>query len=207
MGYLRTPASRACRKPVAFVSCALQALRGVTLFVALTLVAFTAPASVVYSAVSMPGRQLAKLQAHDELVEDYLLSDEAEANSLYMDKMWHGLHWLVARRERETAAPASRVIMGGKAFGKPFGLDQPKYFTSAEVQQIAKLLASTSIATLKKNFDPQAMDTARIYPTDWVEWERSGDDPFGALTLAFKELQAFYARAAKAKHAVVIFWN
>lgn len=177
------------------------------LFVLLTwlLAAMPAQASVVYYLVAAPEPQIRALQDTPDRLGSFLYS--GGPHRLYLDKAWHGLHWLLAGAAGTTAAPASRVILGGTEIGKDIGYGKARYFSPAEVKAIAQLLARLKEKDLRTNYSPAAMDKANIYPDDWVEWEKDGEDAFAMLLHAFQDLQAFYGQAAKARHAVVYAWG
>lgn len=173
--------------------------------IAILLVAATAHASVVYYLAAGPEAEFRSLAEQPDQLGQLLYSQNP--NGLYLDKAWHGVHWLLAKSAGPTPAPESKVIFGGKEIGKNLGYGKPRIFTPSEVKQIASLLDSLSLDELKKNYQPQAMDKADIYPNDWVEWEKSGEPALDYLLSAFQELKAFYRRAARAGHSVIYAWG
>lgn len=171
----------------------------------LLLCSWSAHASVTYYLVAVPEPELRVLE-HDKARLMRVVYSDGE-NSLYLDKLWHGLHWILARDAGTTKSPRSQILLGGREFGPDLGYGKARYFTATEVKTIAALLASIKVEHLRKNYLPKVMDAAQVYPDDWVEWERSGDDGFGMLTQAFAALKDFYGRAAKSGRAVVFAWG
>jgi len=173
--------------------------------IAIFFFAATANASVVYYLAAGPEAKFRSLAKQPNQLGQLLFSQNP--NGLYLDKAWHGLHWLLAKNAGSTSAAPSKIIFGGEEIGKNLGYGRPRIFTPSEVKQIALLLDSLSPDDLKKNYDPQAMDKANIYPNDWVEWEKDGEPALDDLLSAFQELKAFYRRAANASYSVIYAWG
>ena len=177
------------------------------LFILLTwcLLCMPARASVIYYLAAAPEQEIIEIQNDPALLAKFLYS--GGPGKLDLDKMWHGLQWILSGSIGITAAPASRIILGGKEVGANLDYGKPRYFSPAEVKQIATLLSSISVADLRKNYSAKAMDAAKVYPDDWREWEREGEDVFGGLLVNFNQLLRFYQTAASAGHAVMYAWG
>lgn len=164
-----------------------------------------AHASVVYYLAAAPEEKVLAMQNDPKQMAEFLYS--SGENKLYLDKMWHGLHWLLTPSKSKTTAPTSKIIMGGKEIGQDIGYGKARYFSSAQVKEIAAQLANVKVTELRRRYQPKAMDKAEIYPNDWVEWERSGDVGIGELLGVFNDLLVFYKNAAKSNYAVVYAWG
>lgn len=162
-------------------------------------------ASVVYYLAAAPDSEIQTMAKDRERLGQFLFRQNP--NGLYLDKAWHGVHWLLARNAGSNDKPASKIVMGGTEIGQNLGYGKARYFSPVEVKRIAKLLAAIAPADLKKNYDPAQMDLANVYPNDWTEWEKDGERPFEMLLAAFNDVKAFYLRAARDGHAVVYSWG
>jgi len=126
---------------------------------------------------------------------------EVGDTAVELDKAWHGIHYLLAGSADPTGSVASNAIMGGDAIGPDDGYGPARVLMPAMVRKIAKLLAATTPEILARRFDPKAMTRARIYPD--VIWEREGAQALDYLLDYYKQLVAFYARAASRGQAVI----
>ncbi|MFC4309464.1 YfbM family protein [Steroidobacter flavus] len=172
------------------------------LYVFILMFAWPVHASVVYYLVAMPEPQVPEL-VKSEVALTQALFEGQNPDRLYLDKAWHGIHWLLAKSAGSTDEPLSKLIMGGKPVGVKLPYGQPRVHTAAEVKRFASLLDAVDIDKLAKNYDVAAMDAAYIYPEGW------GDEPdnLEILKSFFVDLRDFYRRAAKDGKAVLYAWS
>lgn len=171
----------------------------------LALAALPARGAMVYHLAAAPEARIQSAVRSAETLREFLYS--GTGGGLYLDREWHGLHWLLARDAGSTPDPLSRVVIGGREVGPKLGYGRARFFPPDEVRQIAGQLAGIDYEQLRRNYDAAAMDAAEIYPGGWAEAERRGEEPFDHLVLAFSRLRDFYQRAAAAGHAVLMAWG
>lgn len=120
---------------------------------------------------------------------------------LRLGKLWHGLHWLIARTAWKVGAPPSNAILGGLELGDAdLGYGPARLLSVDEVVAIADALDALDEATLSARFDGAAMRRAQLYPDIWGE---PGIDE--ELLAAFGALRRFYRAAADAGRALMIW--
>ena len=115
-----------------------------------------------------------------------------------LDKAWHGLHYLLCGAVEAAPGALGQAVLGGAEIGADQGYGPARYFTSAEVSEIALALQTPGLeAAMRSRFDPAAMLPLGIYPGGW---DVNGD---AWLFDAFRTLREFYATASAAGQAVV----
>jgi Domain of unknown function (DUF1877) len=173
------------------------------LFIAATslLLSKGAVASMVWAAVALEPSDAAKLRKDVSLVEK-LLDEPQKGRSVYLDKAWHGIHYLLTGSERPTQAPESKVIFGGQPVGPDQGYGPAQLLLPAEVKQIATLLQAQTPEVLSAKYNPKAMESAKVYPV--VIWVREGPEALNYLLQFYAQLVAFYKGAAERGDAVLL---
>ena len=141
-------------------------------------------------------------------LEDVINGDEEGVQETFdVDKAWDAVHFLISaarayadQEEDADSVTLDHAIKGAKEFkGLSRGYGAAGMTSAVEVQSIAKLLDGLSLDALKQRFDPEAMDTAEVYPEVWLQeaaaaWDYVHDH--------FERLRGFYKRAAGAKCGV-----
>jgi hypothetical protein len=122
----------------------------------------------------------------------------ASGHSVSLDKAWHGLHYLLCGASEPVPGPLGQAVFGGTEIGEDQGYGPARYFTPAQVAEIAGALQSLGLEhDLDARFDAAAMTQLGIYPGVWeaedLDW----------LIEAFHTLRDFYAAASQAEQAVV----
>lgn len=139
----------------------------------------------------------AEVVADDERFDELLESDDDR--SIDLDKMWHGVHWLLTGSADPVAGPTSSVIFGGRPCGDDRGYGPPRLLQADEVAAAAKALSSVDVEALRGRVDPAAMTDAEIYPLVWDE-----EDVFEMeLEPCLLALREFYDAAAAAGDVVI----
>ena len=119
-------------------------------------------------------------------------------HSVSIDKAWHGLHYLLCGKLEPAPGPLGQAVFGGAEIGEDQGYGPARYFSPAQVAEIASTLQSPSLEReLHARFDGAAMTRLGIYPGGWD----TGDHDW--LIEAFRTVRDFYAAASKAEQAVV----
>jgi hypothetical protein len=117
-----------------------------------------------------------------------------------LEKMWHALHFLIARTPEETGPGAGRWILGGEPVGEPGGYGPARLLSPADVASIARELPNAD--TLRDSFDPRALAEADLYPSVWDE---DPDELWEEISGYYKEARALYLDAANAGDAMVLW--
>jgi len=120
---------------------------------------------------------------------------------LDLDKAWDGIAWCISEERRERAYmlpdpsdPETQAVYGVD------GEDGELLFrhTPELVADIAAAIEPLAEADLRKNFEPEKMLAAEVYPGIWDE----GDEAFKYILENFRQLRALYVEAAKAGDGV-----
>ena len=115
-----------------------------------------------------------------------------------LDKAWHGLHYLLCGALEPAPGPLGQAVFGGTEIGEDQGYGPARYFSPAQVAEIAAALQSPGLEReLHGRFDAAAMTQMGIYPGVWEA------DDYDWLIDAFRTLRDFYAAASKAGQSVV----
>jgi Domain of unknown function (DUF1877) len=115
-----------------------------------------------------------------------------------IDKAWHGLHYLLCGAPEPAPGPLGQAVFGGTEIGEDQGYGPARYFSPAQVAEVAIALQSPGLEReLHARFDAAAMTQMGIYPG---VWER---DDYDWLIDAFHTVRDFFAEASQAEQAVV----
>ena len=130
--------------------------------------------------------------------EDDDLLDADDPEVIDLDKMWHGIHYLLV--EGEDDAVAAQAVLGGQDIGDDVGFGPVRYLVPGEVEAVAAHLDGTPFEVLAGRFDPDRMNGLGVYPEIWDEDGVLGDE----LAPAYERLVAFYRAAAEAGEVVLV---
>src|SRR5579859_7634723 len=95
--------------------------------------------SVVYYMMALPQNEVETLMADPDALQRKLFS--GGENNLYLDKAWHGLHWLLAKNAGTTNEPLSKLILGGHEIGPELSFGRPRLHTVSEVADFSARLS------------------------------------------------------------------
>jgi Domain of unknown function (DUF1877) len=116
---------------------------------------------------------------------------------LSLDKHWHGLHYVLCGAPEPGSSLMSQIVLGGEEIGEDLGYGPARYFTPAQVAEMAQALSGPEVEeAAAARFDPERMSEMEIYPG----WRAGDRDSVMAL---LRELRDFYAQAAARGWAVV----
>jgi uncharacterized protein DUF1877 len=120
------------------------------------------------------------------------------AHTVSIDKAWHGLHYLLCGAPEPAPGPLGQAVFGGTEIGEDQGYGPARYFTPAQVAEIARALQSPALEPeLHTRFDSAAMTRLGIYPGGWET------NDYDWLIEAFRTVRDFYVAASQAERAVV----
>lgn len=171
------------------------------LTVALLLCTPSAFAGMVWSAVAVDPTLVPKLRQDEDLLEK-TLDESSRERSVYLDKAWHGIHFLLTGSAGPTSTLSSKVIFGGESIGPEQGYGQAQVLSPSEVRAIAKLLETETPERLSNRYDPRALERAKVYPD--VIWVREGPEALRYVLTYYKSLIKFYREAAERRDAVIL---
>lgn len=177
----------------------MHILKFILTFIALCGFSF-AHAGMTWTGVSVDSTLIQQLRTDEKLLEKTLYESPKD-QTIYLDKAWHGIHFLLTNNAGATETIGSKVIFGGESVGPDYGYGQPQLLTPTEVKQIAQLLEKETPERLAARYIPVQLEKADIYPT--IIWVREGNDALKYVLQFYNELVKFYAKAAKEGKAVV----
>jgi hypothetical protein len=124
---------------------------------------------------------------------------------LELDKAWHGVHYVMCGRPEPDQTLLSQAILGGTDIGDDeegfSGYGPARYFTAAEVAELARTLSRPELETdAAARFDPARMAELDIYP-GWDASQSRSDHEW--IMDSFRRLRDFYQDAAGKGHAIV----
>jgi hypothetical protein len=149
-------------------------------------------------------KTISELKADPDQIEGFLYPDDGEgepANSIDVDKAWHGIHYLLNRDGDGGGEPLCWAIFGGDEVGDDLGYGPARILQPDQVKSIAGALIDESV--FKSRYAPEAMEAAQIYPE--IIWVRDGDEALGYLVENYRELVTFYRAAAERGDGVVLW--
>jgi hypothetical protein len=115
-----------------------------------------------------------------------------------IDKAWHGLHYLLCGMPEPAPGPLGQAVFGGTEIGEDQGYGPARYFSPAQVAEVAIALQSPGLEReLHARFDAATMTQLGIYPGVWEP------DDHDWLIDAFHTVRDFYTGASQAEQAVV----
>lgn len=151
----------------------------------------------------------AKLEAYKaepSLFEvDASAAEESESGSLYLDKSWEGIHYLLTGgKVGEGEEPLSLIMFSGQHFDEEqdMGYGPACYLEQEQVAIIAKALSIWDEARFRQRFIPEEMEAAEIYPTGW---SNDPEDQFQYLWEYFTQLKTFYSEASQEGQAIASY--
>lgn len=122
--------------------------------------------------------------------------------ALDIDKAWHLIHFLLVGEAWGGDGPLATAVLGGEALeGTDAGYGPFRYLHPEQVQNVAKALGHVDSEDLWKNFDAKKVAEAKVYPAGW----ESGEDDKQYICQNFESLKAFYAEAAAAGSALLLY--
>ncbi|MCP3105108.1 YfbM family protein [Myxococcus sp. K15C18031901] len=155
-------------------------------------------------------QRTALLQAPARL-EDFLDDEEDFADpkggsflELDIGEAWHGLQYLLTGTPWEGQPPLDFLVRGGDDVGDiPSDEGTARIFAPAQVKALAGALQQLSEDTLRRRYDPAAMQAQDIYPGTWDE-PPDDLDPLEEVLSYFEELQKFMGKVSRRGDALLV---
>jgi len=126
----------------------------------------------------------------------------APGEQIYLDKAWHGLHFLLTGADDGGPEPACYLLTGGEHLSDDDDV-QARLLRPEQVRALAEYLATIDGDELTRRFDPERMMQLEIYPEIWTRPEET-DAPRKFLFDAFSDLREFVDGVARDGDAIVV---
>lgn len=125
----------------------------------------------MYCEVSAASKSdLAKFSDEPDLLPGLFSPQVATAESVSLEKAWHGLHYLLTGETWEGEGPLAFLLAGGE----PIGEDEEspvRWFDPEETAKIHEALDAVSDTALWSRFNAEELEANDIYPGIWDEDE------------------------------------
>ncbi len=118
---------------------------------------------------------------------------------LFIEKAWHGVHFLLCGVIDEAPPPLGDAILGGTEIGPDMGYGPARYLDPHRVKAVADALKAIPPSVLAARFDIAGLQEHQVYPNAWSEDDREW------IQGAYSELRDFYADAAQKGLAVLLY--
>jgi hypothetical protein len=123
------------------------------------------------------------------------------ANTVRLEKSWHGLHYLLTGRAAESGEQLGFLLEGGTEVGEDLGYGPARAFYPEEVQRLSAALTGISDDELWSRYDPEQMEAEDVYPGIWDEEESELREEYLEY---FGQLKSLVQRAGKTNKALLI---
>ena len=149
--------------------------------------------------------QLEKLLSSGDAVENFIDSRFAETlneddEGLYLDKMWHLLHYLITGDEEGEEYPLAYAIMVGYPLNESG--EDTSFLPPDIVKDVAEGLSTLSEADMRKLCDPDVTPHPEIYKYPFPIHEEDIDEAIEYL----KQLREYYQHASDNGNAMLRFF-
>ena len=132
--------------------------------------------------------------------------DDPDAGiQIELDKAWHGIHFLLTGSAWEGDEPLCYLVTGGEQIGEEdVGYGPARLLRPFKVATFAAALAKISPDDFRGRYNPEAMQTAEIYPDIWDRVEER-EENLQYLLEYFEELKTFTATAHEQGTGLIIY--
>ena len=155
------------------------------------------------SLIELSKDQIDKSLADPENVFDYLdeLEENEELGRVYLDKAWHGIHFLLTGSRWEGEEPLCYLVKGGELVGQEG--DDARVLRPDQIADWANALSTISADDLRKRYDPASMKKADIYA---MIWDRVDEEQGNLEYLLdyYEALRSFLEKTKKENKGAII---
>jgi hypothetical protein len=126
---------------------------------------------------------------------------ESDGEGFYLDKAWHGIHFLLTGTAYGGDGPLASILFGrslGDAVERD-GAIASHALTSADVRAFDDALSTITIEEFAGRFDARAMMKAEIYPDFWDEEDEENEEDVLEYLVEYYEKLRGGVRAARDK--------
>src|SRR6478609_4045727 len=143
-----------------------------------------------------------QLVADPSGIHDVLESLEGSESVLSLEKSWHGLHFVLTGSAWEGKPPLNFLAGGGVPVGdEDVGYGPARVLSPEGVTAFNAALGAFSEADFDRNFNPEALSSAEIYPQIWDEPLEDLKQEYGSY---LQEMKAHVRRAAETGQALLV---
>jgi hypothetical protein len=156
--------------------------------------------------VSASSETLDELKNNPDEVENYLYPNDGDdelPNFLDVDKVWHGIHYMLTGSAYGGEEPLSLTVFGGEAIGEDMGYGPARMLMPQQVKAVAKALNALDEDVFRSRFAPQEMEAAEIYPDEI--WVCDSQEALEDLVEGFQQLLVFYSVAAARGNGAILW--
>jgi len=123
-----------------------------------------------------------------------------EEDILDLDKLWHILHYIFARKAWGGTLPEGTLLLGGTELGNiDIGYGPARAILENEISNFSKFLESLNQEEFAKGITAQEIDENEVYYPEWSDEEASN------LWETVLELRAFFKDAKEKGSAVIMY--
>jgi len=159
--------------------------------------------SITSNLLAVSQSELDGLFENPETISKALYEDHYD-EQINLDQAWQAILFVLEHELSGDSSLLSNVIVGIKPIGEEDVGYGPAHATPANiVKQIASKLATISDEKFCTRFDPNVLLEAEVYPEIWLT-----DGILNDYVLPiFKEMKAFYIKAAENDEAVITYFS
>ncbi len=145
------------------------------------------------------------LEAPQNLEEEAdFLDESSHDNTTYLDKAWHGIHFLLTGLAWGGEEPLCYLLVGGESLNNGDGGGWSRILRPAQIASFDEALQKISTENFRERFAPQRMIEEEIYPTIW-DCDPRDNDTLSYLADYFEELKNFVHLAHENNQGLIIF--
>jgi hypothetical protein len=160
--------------------------------------------SMIGNFLQITPAQLQSLVENPSSVEAFIYADDSDrADSIDIDKAWHGIHFMLTGDAWEGEPPLGNVVLGGTEIGGDAGYGPAHYLSPEELRAAAEALRELPPDEFARRFDAKNLSANSIYPQIWDE----GDEALDYLRHFYETLRAYYLDAAAKGNAMLKYLN
>ena len=152
----------------------------------------------VYSASADEAQRLRGSRA---AVTKYFDTIDRWSSGCWLEKSWHGLHYVFAGDAWGGEGPMAFLLGGGDPVGGDLGYGPARLIAADEVPGIANALGGLTDEEFDRRFDLERLAEEQIYPEIWDEGRDELLDEYRGY---FHQLREFTREAAREGKALVL---
>ncbi len=143
-----------------------------------------------------------KVEPDTTTVEKVTPDFNTDIEPCYLDKSWHGLHFLFTGSEWEGEPPQSFLLNWGNEIGEiDVGYGPARGLLSTQIREVHEFLETMDAMVLRERFNPSKMEELQIYPNCWT---RDSEEEFAYLVEFLHPLKDFIRTIHERKMGAVV---
>lgn len=173
--------------------------------------------SVIAYYAHLSAASLDHCRSNDNWLGDLYSRKIPESEVIDIDKACEGIVWILSRLP---VAPSSNLAGAGFVMERSLAsslrggtierrldasLGPASSLSKDDVSELNSWLQAVTPDQMRAKYDPTEMEGDSVYPDIWMEEGEAALNEY--LLPYFQKLQQFFARAADAKHVVIVFFE